>query len=120
MKHACNAGPPGSSKLTIGMLEFAVSDCATLINRIERAFAHRQKPKVVVVPHNPVDGDDEDALWFAGRDWREIRSRDWNDYPSAYFRLTPEAYRYYLPSILCHAARNPDEELPAADSLLRE
>jgi hypothetical protein len=99
------------------MLEFAMSDLA-LVDRIERAFAHREKPRVVVVLQNPAAGDDEDALWFAGRDWRNISLRDWNDYPSACFRFTPEAYRYYLPSALSHVAKSPDEQLPAADWLL--
>ena len=89
-----------------------------LTSRIERAFAHRQKPKVVVVLHGRADGDDEDALWFADRDWREISSKNWNDHYSACFRFTPEAYRYYLPSILSHVARNPEAALLAADALL--
>jgi hypothetical protein len=69
--------------------ETALSLCNEDMERIERAFAHRDRPEVVVVLHNPVDCDSEDALWFAGRDWREITSRDWNEHSSAYFKFTP-------------------------------
>ena len=88
-----------------------------LIRQVERAFAHRAKPEAVIEPRNPMP-DDEDALWFAGRDWREITARDWNDHSDAFFRFAPEAFRYYLQSILCLVAKNPDENLLAADALI--
>src|SRR5581483_5957611 len=88
-----------------------------LVRRIERAFAHRGKPQVLINRSVPLD-DDEDALWFAGRDWREITAQDWNDHSDAFFRLAPDAFRYYLQSILCLVAKNPDESLLAADALV--
>ncbi|GLH80853.1 hypothetical protein SSBR45G_57620 [Bradyrhizobium sp. SSBR45G] len=88
-----------------------------LVRQIECAFAHREKPEVLINRPVPV-ADDEDALWFAGRDWREITPRDWRDHSDAFFRFTPDAFRYYLQSILCLVAKNPDETLLVADALI--
>lgn len=88
-----------------------------LVRQIERAFAHREKPEVLIDRSIPV-ADDEDALWFAGRDWREITPQDWKDHYDAFFRFAPDAFRYYLQSILCLVATNPDENLLAADALI--
>ena len=88
-----------------------------LIRQIERAFAHRAKPEAVIEPRDLMP-DDEDALWFAGRDWREITARDWNEHFDAFFRSAPGAFKYYLQSILCLVVKNPDENLLAADSLI--
>lgn len=88
-----------------------------LVRQIERAFAHREKPDVLINRSIPV-ADDEDVLWFAGRDWREITLQDWNGHSDAFFRFAPDAFRYYLQSILCLAAKNPEENLLAADALV--
>jgi hypothetical protein len=88
-----------------------------LIRQIKHAFAHREKPNVLIKRHDPV-ADDEDALWFSGRDWREITPQDWNAHSDAFFRFTPDAFRYYLQSILCIVATNPDENLLAAAELI--
>jgi hypothetical protein len=87
-----------------------------MIDQIEAAFAHRQRPELLT--ERPVDDSDyEDAIWFRGRDWREIRWEDWEHNFSAFFAFTPEAFVYFLPSILTLSVCNPNDILLVATSL---
>lgn len=92
-----------------------------LIEKIEAAFAHRQVPTKVVEMEGrfQIDSDVEDALWFAGRDWRSITRDDWERHHCAVIFLSDEAFAYYLPSLLTLTVRNP-EHIPglAVDSLI--
>lgn len=94
----------------------------TLDERIERVFAHRMMPGAVVDMTNryQIDSDVEEALWFAGRDWRSITWDDWREHSSAIYFFDSEAFGYYLPSLLLLSAQRPDEELMAADSLISQ
>lgn len=85
---------------------------------IEQAFAHRQRPSKVIELRSPVTPEQQDALWFLGRDWREIGWRDWERHSDAFYALVPEAFIYYLPSILIGAMAAPGSQLLAADALL--
>jgi hypothetical protein len=94
----------------------------TLSEKIEHVFAHRGMPDVVVDMTEllQIDSDVEEALWFKGRDWHRLTWRDWEDHSCAIFFFDPEAFAYYLPSVLLLSAGNPSESLDAADSLLGE
>lgn len=91
-----------------------------LLEKIERAFAARPKPAQVRLGDEvfQLDSDVEEALWFSGRDWHEITWQDWQQHSSAIFFFDPEAFGYYLPSVLRLSAENPHENLMAADSLI--
>jgi len=80
-----------------------------LIAKIAAAFAHRRIPAEVVEMEGRfhVDSDVEKAPWFAGRDWRTITRDDWQQRYSAVFFLSPEAFAYYLPSLLIVTVQNP-------------
>ncbi|MFZ0747667.1 MAG: DUF6714 family protein [Terracidiphilus sp.] len=80
-----------------------------LVKKIEMAFARRCMPTEVIEPEQYIqfDSDVEEALWFAGRDWREITSKDWQDHSDAVHFLSPEAFAYYLPSLLILTIQNP-------------
>jgi len=95
---------------------------ATLQKRIEQAFAGRQKPADVIEPENLVqfDSDVEEALWFAGHDWHDVEWNDWKEHSCAIHFLSPEAFGYYLPSLLLVTAQDPTEWLYAVDSLIWE
>lgn len=90
-----------------------------LINQIEHAFGHRLKPSNVVDARNPVGSDERDALWFAGRSWQEVTWESWEDHSGALYAFTPEAFAYYLPSILSLSSLHPEKWLGPADTLLR-
>lgn len=90
----------------------------TLRADIEQAFAARQRPSNLVEQRSPVTAEQHDALWFAGRDWREIGWRDWEEHSGAFYAFVPEAFIYYLPSILLGAMDAPGSQLQAADALL--
>jgi hypothetical protein len=91
----------------------------SLFEQIERAFAHRSKPRRLVAPRDPVTPEQQDALQFDERDWRDITWEDWAKNPDAFYAFTPEAFVYYLPSILSVSAKNPDRWLTVADALLQ-
>jgi hypothetical protein len=91
-----------------------------LDEKIERVFSFRPKPAQVRLADEVIQLDDdvEDALWFSGRDWHEITWQDWQQHSSAIYFFDPEAFFYYLPSVLTLSARNPSDSLNAADSLI--
>lgn len=93
-----------------------------LTDKIERVFSSRQKPAQVRLADEVIqlDSDVEEALWFSGRDWHEITWHDWQEHSCAIFFFDPDAFAYYLPSVLLLSARNPNEALNAADSLIGE
>jgi hypothetical protein len=100
----------------------AVSAQMNLSKKIERAFAARPKPPQVRLADKvlQLDSDVEEALWFSGRDWHELTWQNWQEHSRAIFFFDPEAFGYYLPSVLLLAVENPSESLTAADSLISQ
>lgn len=92
----------------------------TFRQRVEAAFAARVLPTQVVPPeaYLQFDSDVEDALWFSGRDWRTLTWQNWRDRYCAVTFFGPQAFAYFLPSLLCLSAENPTENLLAADSVI--
>jgi hypothetical protein len=89
-----------------------------MIDEIESAFAGRQRPDCVTkLPANDRDIDYVDTIWFSGRDWRELSREDWRAHQEAYAFLTPDAFAYFLPSILILSLRIPEEEFILVDRL---
>ena len=66
------------------------------------------------------DSDVGEALWFAGRDWRELRWKDWLDHGSALLFFSREAFAYYLASLLLLSTQNAADWSYAVDSLIGE
>jgi hypothetical protein len=93
-----------------------------LSEKIERVFSTRPTPAHVRLADEVIQLDDdvEDALWFSGRDWHELTWQNWQEHSAAIFFFDPEAFAYYIPSILLLSAQNPNESLNAADSLIGE
>ena len=93
-----------------------------LTNEIERTFAARQKPPQVRLGDGilQLDSDVEQALWFSGRDWHELTWQDWQEHRSAIYFFAPDAFAYYLPSILILSAQNSNKPLAAAEALISE
>jgi hypothetical protein len=94
---------------------------ATLQEKIEQAFAGRAMPaELIDASVFQFDSDVEEALWFTGRDWRELRWKDWIEHSSALLFFSREAFAYYLPSLLRLSAQNLAEWSHAVDSLIGE
>lgn len=91
----------------------------SLHQRIEQAFGERSKPNRLIELRDPVTPEQEDALWFSGRDWSGITWGDWEDHRDALYAFTPEAFAYYLPSILRLSSQFPDRWFWPTDTLLR-
>ena len=94
-----------------GPMSFSSAETAKLLEQIEKAFAHRKIPAEVVVPQHylQIDSDVEDALWFKGRDWRDITSADWERHNCAVIFLSADAFVYYLPSLLILPLRDAND-----------
>ena len=94
---------------------------ATLQEKIEAAFAGRAMPAELIDPSVfQFDSDVEEALWFVGRDWHELKWNDWKEHSCAINFFSPEAFGYYLPSLLLVTAQNPTDWLSAVDALIWE
>jgi hypothetical protein len=93
-----------------------------LAEKIERAFGLRPKPAQVILVDEILqfDSDVEEALWFSGRNWHDLTWQDWEEHRSAIFFFAPDAFAYYLPSVLILSVQNPALSLDAADSLVGE
>jgi hypothetical protein len=78
-------------------------------------------PTEVVEPEAYIqfDSDVEDALAFAGKGWHEVTCEHWRKHYCAVNFLSPEAFAYFLPSLLTLTVQNP-KEYPdlAVDSLI--
>lgn len=94
------------------------SPAMKLQTEIERAFGHRQRPSKLIKSRFPVTPEQRDALWFTDRDWRAIGWQDWERHPDAFYVFAPEAFVYYLPSILIGIANAPEGQLLVADALI--
>lgn len=91
----------------------------TVQTRIEEVFAGRQRPaEVLDSAVTQFDSDAEECLWFAGRDWHELTGKDWQEHRCAIYFFSPEAFAYYLPSLLLLSAQDPSAEMEAADVLI--
>lgn len=81
----------------------------TLLERIERAFAHREMPAETVQLEGmfQIDSDVDDALCLKGRDWHELTCEHWRAHYCGLYHLSPEAFAYYLPSLLVLTVQDP-------------
>ena len=86
-------------------------------HQIASAFSHRQRPTDVtnVVVCSSLR---DDALHFAGKDWKSVSALDWLKYSDAFFGFSPDAFVYFLPSILSLSLENSNRSLVAADALV--
>lgn len=81
------------------------------------AFGHRKRPKTVTNV-TVCSSLRDDAMWFEGRDWRDVTADDWLQNGDAYFGLSPEAFVYFLPSILCLSLDELKFPMGLADALV--
>jgi len=90
-----------------------------LTQKIEQAFSHRQKPNQLIESRESlITPEQMEALWFNERDWHEITWGNWEEHRDAIYAFTPEAFAYYLPSILTLSSQRPHQWFWPADALL--
>jgi hypothetical protein len=86
-------------------------------HQIASAFEHRQRPaEVTSVGVNSTLRDD--ARHFEGMDWTKVTVDDWAKYSDAFYGFTPQAFAYYLPSLLVASLEKNAMPLIAADALI--
>jgi hypothetical protein len=88
-----------------------------LQQQIASAFSHRQRPTDVtnVLVCSSLR---DDALHFAGKDWESVSAQDWRRCSDAFFGFSPDAFVYFLPSILSLSLERSNRPLIAADALV--
>jgi hypothetical protein len=85
--------------------------------QITSAFAQRQRPKTVTtITVNSELRDD--ALHFDGMDWSQVVAEDWRHWSDAISGFTPDAFLYFLPSLLIVSLDKSNLPLVAADVLI--
>lgn len=85
---------------------------------IKRGFPEKGIPDSVVDLFANPTTEREDALSFSGLSWHEVSAENWEKNPDSIFFFTPEAFKYYLPSLLYVSAKHPDLWLRAADAFI--
>lgn len=81
------------------------------------AFEHRQRPAAVTAVAAASTLRD-DARHFEGMDWTQVTADDWRGYSDAFFGFSPEAFLYFLPSLLLLSLEQSNLPLNAADALV--
>lgn len=89
-----------------------------ILDEIANAFDSSAIPVVVIEGRGSRSPEQDDAVWFSGRDWKLLTAEDWEDHSGAYYAFSPIAFRYYLASILYLSSHNPDRWLEPADNLI--
>lgn len=64
------------------------------------------------------DADKDDALVLGAFYWQDLTWETWTTNRGAFHALRPEAFKYYLPSILALALEKPEQWFFPADSLI--
>ncbi len=90
----------------------------SLREKIAKAFDDRIIPQQAVALSGAPTPEQQDALWFTGRHWHDLSRQDWEEHCDAVFTFTPEAFAFYLPSILSLTAHG-RSHLRAADSIIQ-
>lgn len=88
-----------------------------LKDRVVSAFNRRVMPPRMEL-HTPSTTEELDLLWFNGQNWRNITFEDWRKHPDAFYFFTPEAFAYYLQSIICISLKHFQEWFYPVDILL--
>lgn len=91
----------------------------TLREKIVKAFGYRLQPDEVVEPHGRATCDQRDALSLGERAWQELSWEDWTEHSGAFYAFLPDAFRYYLPSILTLSIERPEQWFSPADALVQ-
>lgn len=73
----------------------------TLLEHIQNAFAHRQAPNVLSDSRELTEDEQEEVVFFSGRNWSAISIADWEKFHEALYWFSPGAFCFYLPGIYC-------------------
>lgn len=85
---------------------------------IAEAFGHRTLPSQVVDEGSPSTQEYEEARHFEGKRWEEIATSEWDSYSDAVFGFSPDAFLYFLPSILSSSVSSNRPDLQAIVSIV--
>ena len=89
------------------------------VDRVGKAFSSRICPQSLTEGSGTLTPEQQDAFWFAERDWRDIDWSGWECHCDAFFSFSPPAFIYFLPSIIVISASNQSISFLPAESLLQ-
>lgn len=93
---------------------------SALLSCIEDAFSWRQMPAKLVTSGAEVDSEElAEANSFLGRPFQELTCKFLDAKFEFIYWITPEAFRYYLPGIMCAGIREARPELLVNFSIVR-
>ena len=90
----------------------------TLLSRLHELFDIYPVPRITRDGIMCLDGDWEDVLSFEGMAWPDVSLRHWQVHFSAYAAFPPDAFCYYVPSIIKNAILCDKGEFIPVSSLL--
>jgi hypothetical protein len=85
---------------------------------ILNAFQERKQPTNIIRIEQRIFADTVDASYFSNKICANISWDDWSNHSDAIFTLSPEAFIYFLPSVLILSLENPLRWLGAADVVI--
>lgn len=97
-----------------------IIEMKSLKNKIKEAFSPRKKPSIFLDSSKviSIDDDAKDALWFCNKNIESISLNDWNIHHGAFYAFNPEAFIYFLPSVLILSLDEDGDNLIPACSFL--
>lgn len=93
-------------------------DGRLVMKQVRAAFSERMRPTSVVPAVSSHTNDYDDALHFSNLRWDETTAHDWTQYADAIYRLTPEAFCYFLPGIIRVSVEDNQVALTVIESLM--
>ena len=85
---------------------------------IERAFSHRQKPALFLLPEQLAKHEYADVATFLGIHWSSVTCDQLERHFEAIYWFTPETFCYYLPGIFSAGIKEERPELIVNHSLI--
>lgn len=90
----------------------------SLDDELFAVFGQLPPPTNLVGKHNIAPNDWLDIGAFEGRNWWDLCAEDWNSNMDAIFEFSPEAFVYYLPSLVHLSIINPTSNITSVGALL--
>lgn len=89
-----------------------------LAEKIESAFAHRNKPKVLSVSTSLSPDEADEINRFTDKLWSELTFDDFKKNYDPLFHFSGEAYCYFLPGFMLAGVRADDRSMLAYDVIV--
>ena len=90
----------------------------SIIKIIELSFSYRKKPELSVYGNTDKYEKDE-ILTIFKYEWKDITCDILKDTPDVFYLIDPDAFCYYIPSVLCSSIRENNYDLYILDCIIQ-